>query len=70
MVFPQSSGGFGEGIRNASVLAPFQTPIEVGGRTKTFNPNSGGWLPPGSTVVVKGRTIEGMVYLAPKSTLR
>ena len=51
----------------APVIAPLQTALDSLGLAKTVNADAGGWVPPGSTAVVKGRNIGGMVYLAPKN---
>ena len=53
--------------REAPVPTSFLTAQRPGGPTKTVNPDAGGWIPPGSTAVVKGRNIGGMVYLAPNN---
>ena len=53
--------------REAPVIAPLQTALDSLGLAKTVNADAGGWVPPGSTAVVKGRNIGGMVYLAPKN---
>ena len=51
----------------APVIAPLQTALDSLGLAKTVNADAGGWVPPGSTAVVKGRNIGGMVYVAPKN---
>ena len=47
---------------------PFQSPLEPAEGATPFDEQAGGWLPPGQTITLKGRTIHGMVYIGPRDT--